>query len=75
MRRNVWMELSGIPPKRIMQYFPEIDRVADRVIWGSDWPSSPAPSVLIRQMRELPLSSDIIEAFMWSNAEHLFKLA
>jgi predicted TIM-barrel fold metal-dependent hydrolase len=75
MRRNVWMELSGIPPKRIMQYFPEIDRVADRVIWGSDWPSSPAPSVLIRQMRELPLSSDIIEAFLWSNADGLFKLS
>jgi predicted TIM-barrel fold metal-dependent hydrolase len=75
MRRNVWMELSGIPPKRIMQYFPEIDRVADRVIWGSDWPSSPAPSVLIQQMRELPLSSDIIEAFLWSNADGLFKLS
>ena len=75
MRRNVWMELSGIPPKRIMQYFPEIDRVADRVIWGSDWPSSPAPSVLIQQMRQLPLSSDIIEAFLWSNADDLFKLS
>jgi len=26
-------------------------------------------------MRELPLSSDIIEAFLWSNADGLFKLS
>lgn len=73
MRKNVWMELSGIPPKRVMQYFPEIDRVADRVIWGSDWPSSPAPSLLIKQMRELPLPAPVVEAIMWSNAARLFK--
>ena len=74
MRRNVWMELSGIPPKRVLQYFPEIERVADRVIWGSDWPSSPAPSLLISQMRELPLPADVMGAILWSNAEQLFKL-
>ncbi len=74
MRKNVWMELSGIPPKRIMQYFPEIDRVANRVLWGSDWPSSPAPSLLIRLMRELPLQQEVIEAILWTNAARLFKL-
>jgi predicted TIM-barrel fold metal-dependent hydrolase len=72
MRQNVWMELSGLPPKRILEYFPKIDRVAERVVWGSDWPSSPAPSVLIEQVRRLNLKPEAIDAILWGNAARLF---
>ena len=74
MRSNIWMELSGIPPKRILEYFPEIDRVGDRVLWGSDWPSSPPPSRLIAEMNQLAISSDLLRAIMWDNAARLFRL-
>lgn len=72
MRSNVWMELSGIPPKRILEYFPEIDRVGDRVLWGSDWPSSPPPSRLIAEMAGLGLDPGLLRAVMWDNAAELF---
>jgi hypothetical protein len=37
--RNVHLELSGIPPARIPDYFPRLQEVGDRVVWGTDWPS------------------------------------
>lgn len=74
VRPNVWMELSGLPARRIAQFFPELERVADRVLFGSDWPSSPAISRLAAQFRELPFSAELIENALWRNAARLFDL-
>ena len=35
---NVWLELSGVPPSRLLQYFPALPRLADKAIFGTDWP-------------------------------------
>jgi predicted TIM-barrel fold metal-dependent hydrolase len=37
--RNVWLDLSGIPPRNLPGYFPRLAEVADRVLFGTDWPS------------------------------------
>ncbi len=37
--RNVFLELSGIPPKKLLEYFPRLEEIGDRVVWGTDWPS------------------------------------
>ena len=36
---NVHVDISGIPPKSLLQYFPRLADIADRVLWGTDWPS------------------------------------
>jgi len=40
---NVWIELSGLPPKRLPYYFARYDlaRLAHKFIFGSDWPGLP----------------------------------
>ncbi len=37
--RNVWFDLSGIPPEKLIPWFPRIAALEDRVLWGTDWPS------------------------------------
>lgn len=37
--KNVHLDVSGIPPLRLLEYFPRLDEIADRVLWGTDWPS------------------------------------
>lgn len=37
--RNVYLELSGIPPRKLLDYFPRLAEIGDRVVWGTDWPS------------------------------------
>ena len=36
---NVYLELSGIPPARLLEYFPRLTDIAHKTIWGTDWPS------------------------------------
>ncbi|MBC7791825.1 MAG: amidohydrolase [Anaerolineae bacterium] len=36
---NVWLDLSGIPPKRLLEYFPRLSELSRKVLWGTDWPS------------------------------------
>lgn len=74
MRPNVWMELSGLPASRIAAEFPELERVRDKVLFGSDWPSSPAISRLVDQFQALPFSPELIENALWRNAVRLFDL-
>ncbi len=35
---NVWLELSGIPPSRLFEYFPTLGKLTDRLLFGTDWP-------------------------------------
>jgi hypothetical protein len=42
-RDNVWIELSGLPPSRLPEYYARFDlaRLAKRFIFGTDWPGMP----------------------------------
>ncbi len=37
--RNVWFDISGIPPKKLLEYFPRFSLIAERCVYGSDLPS------------------------------------
>ena len=37
--RNIRLDISGFPPARLLEYFPKITTIEDRVLWGSDWPT------------------------------------
>ena len=37
--QNVHLDVSGIPPLKLTEYFPRLNELADRVLWGTDWPS------------------------------------
>src|SRR6476659_311168 len=40
---NVYLDLSGIPPKKLLEYLPRLEDLADKCLWGTDYPS---PGVL-----------------------------
>ena len=42
MRPNVWVEVSGLPPQRLPDYYgPSLRRLADKMVFGTDWPGVP----------------------------------
>ena len=71
---NVWLELSGIPPGRLLDYFPRLQEIADKTIWGTDWPSPGVKDLRqnLDQFRALGLPAEIQERILSSNSLRLF---
>jgi predicted TIM-barrel fold metal-dependent hydrolase len=59
--KNVFLELSGIPPQKLLTYFPRLAEVGDRVVWGTDWPSPGVRDLRanLDQFLSLPLEEDL----------------
>lgn len=36
--KNVYLDLSGIPPKSLLQYFPRLEEISNKALFGTDWP-------------------------------------
>lgn len=71
---NVYLELSGIPPGRLLEWFPRLETIADRVVWGSDWPSPGVASLRknVEQFLALPIAAEAKRKILFENAEALF---
>lgn len=74
IRKNVHLEMSGVPAARVLELFPELDRIRDRVIYGSDWPASPSLGVVARRFGDLPLPAASLVAMMRENGARLLGL-
>lgn len=76
MRRhpNLWLDLSGIPPKRLLDLFPRLAEVEDRVLFGTDWPSPGVPGIgeNLRTFLALPLPETTKRKIVRENALRLF---
>ena len=71
--RNVHLDLSGIPPKKLLEYLPRLEDLADKCLWGTDYPS---PGVLsmkknVEDFLSLAISEAAKERILWSNGAAL----
>ena len=71
---NVYVDLSGIPPKALPKYFPRVAQMADKVVWGTDWPSPGVVSMKrnVDEFRSLNLGEEVERKIFWENATRLF---
>lgn len=72
---NVMLELSGIPPARLLEYFPRLEEIADKAVWGTDWPSPGIQSMRknVEQFLALPLSDVAKRKILYDNAARIFR--
>lgn len=71
---NVFVDLSGIPPRALTRYFPRVADVADKVLWGTDWPSPgvTSPKRNVEEFRALGFSEEVQRKILWDNAAAIF---
>jgi predicted TIM-barrel fold metal-dependent hydrolase len=74
---NVYIDVSGIPPKSLPKYFPRLAQLSDKVLWGTDWPSMGVVSLRknIDEFRALALGEEVERKVFWENAARLFGLS
>jgi predicted TIM-barrel fold metal-dependent hydrolase len=71
---NVLLELSGIPPSKLLEYFPRLDEIAHKTIWGTDWPSPGIKSMRtnVDALLALPLSDPAKGAILDGNSRRVW---
>jgi len=71
---RVYMDVSSIPPQSILKYFPRLAEVADKVLYGSDWPAPGVRSMAenLRVFRQLGLPTEAEAKILDGNARKLF---
>ena len=71
---NVYMDISGIPPKKLLEYFPRIEEVAHKVLFGTDWPGPMIKSIKdnIETFKSLPISEEAKNKILRETALKIF---
>jgi hypothetical protein len=71
---NVHMDISGIPPKSLLDYFPRLAEVAHKTMFGTDWPGPGVPGVRgnVEAFRALPLAAAAREAILAGTADRVY---
>jgi len=71
LHANLYMEISGLPPKKLLGYFPELAGNLDKVIFGSDWPGMPWIRRNMEAFARLPFPEPGVHAVLGGNAARL----
>jgi len=76
MRPNVWIEVSGLPPKKLPDYYKNFDfaRLARRMIFGTDWPGVPGNRANAQAIVDLGLERETLEGILHKNAREVYRL-
>ncbi|MCI4342940.1 MAG: amidohydrolase family protein [Thermoplasmata archaeon] len=71
---NVWLEVSGIPPARVLEYFPTLPRLSDKVLFGTDWPGPGVKDIRanLEAFRAVGLSTSALEQILELNPLRVF---
>jgi uncharacterized protein len=79
MRPNLWLEVSGLPPHRLPDYYgASLPRLAARMIFGTDWPGVPGVQRNARALQKVLLEAGCspgdVAAALGGNAAQVFRL-
>ena len=71
---NVYLDISGIPPKTLLQYFPRLEEIAHKTLFGTDWPGPGVPDVKqnLDEFKGLPISEAMREQILSKTAASLW---
>jgi predicted TIM-barrel fold metal-dependent hydrolase len=67
---NVYLDISGIPLKKLLEYFPRLSEIASKTLFGTDWPGPGVPDIgrMVEEFRGLPLLEEVRERILGGTA-------
>ena len=71
---NVWLDLAGLPPKRLPDYYAAFDlpELARKWIFGTDWPGVPGVARNARAVAALGLPLDVLAGVLGGHATRVY---
>jgi predicted TIM-barrel fold metal-dependent hydrolase len=74
LHENLYLEISGLPPKNLLSYFPDLEKNIDKCVYGSDWPGIKTIDCNIQAIKELPLEEASVKKILYDNASRILKI-
>lgn len=74
LHAGVYLDISGLPPHKLLDYLPDLPRLTGKTVFGSDWPSTPALSKTVDGIRSLGFGEDQITDMFRTTAARLLNL-
>ena len=71
---NMYLDISGIPPKALLTYFPRLDEIAHKTLFGTDWPSPGVEDVgqNLEEFKTLPIRDEMRAQILSKTAASLW---
>ena len=72
---NVYVDVAGLPPHKLLTYFPELPRLAEKFVFGSDWPGIPGRLAdNVAAIGALPIPDGARAAILGGTAMRLYRI-
>lgn len=71
---HLFLEISGLPPRKLLNYFPDMEKNIDKFVYGSDWPGIKTIDSNIKAIKELPLAEISIRKILYANAARILRI-
>jgi uncharacterized protein len=72
---NVYIDVAGLVPARLLEYFPGLPGLAHRFLFGSDWPAMPkSVAHNVTAVGRLGLEPDALDLILQDNAARVLHL-
>lgn len=71
---NLHLEVSGLPPQNLLKYFPRLEEIVDKVVFGSDFPGVRSIASNIETIQGLPLAEESKRKILFDNARRILNL-
>lgn len=69
---NVYIDISGLPPRNLLNYWPSMKKFAHKFLFGTDFPGVPGIKKNYEQLRTLIDDDRAMERISFQNAYELF---
>lgn len=75
LHENMHIDICGIALKNLLKLFPELERLPDKFIFGSDWPAIPKTMAQnIETIRNLGLKDETVRKILGGNASRILNI-
>jgi predicted TIM-barrel fold metal-dependent hydrolase len=68
------LDISGIPPKTLLKYFPRLEEIAHKTLFGTDWPGPGVPDIKknLEEFRALALAQGMQKQILSKTAQTIW---
>ena len=71
LHENIHMDITGLPPRNLLKYFPDLEKAQNKILFGSDWPGILSIKENVAAIQRLPIGDETKAGILGLNAARI----